>query len=81
MAKVERYVCDGCPKISDDPLEDGWLHGQELRVLEGNLQASYVAGYSLFHWGECSDTDLKDFCSKTCALEAQSVALGLASRT
>lgn len=73
MAQVLSFVCDNCnTRTSPDPAKDGWFEGVVRH-----------RGYALHEWGAVGPArhTAADLCSKTCALEAQSKALGLASRT
>lgn len=73
MAQVLSFICDNCnTRTSSDPSKDGWFEGY-----------SRVRGYTLYEWGAvvAGRQGASDLCSKTCALEAQSKALNLASRT
>lgn len=65
------FSCDGCKVASTTtPEELGWLQGRHLKV---------SCEFSLRHWQ--NGYAPLSYCSKQCALEAKSIALGFASRS
>jgi hypothetical protein len=76
LSTTKIYTCDGCvAKTTQTPAGAGWLKGRST----GSAGSRAVKSFTLSNW----DYDLEgfDYCSKQCALEAQSRHLGFAVRS